>query len=328
MLLTIVVPIYNVEKYLSDFFECFDNLKINSDAMEVIFIDDGSTDTSNLLVQQFIIQHSALNARLIRTPNGGLSKARNTGLSMASGEYIWFVDSDDVLDFRWLRDVLQILASFSIDVVQIGVSQFNDGSRPVFSEAKPKFDEISARKLFNDLANSRVENYAVGHIVRTSIYRNFKQFFPEGRDFEDIATTYKLLASAETCVQTPYPLYWYRQRDDSIVHYATVKSINDVLLSAQEIFEADLPFSSNDKCELVLRVLRLAYSRLFDVRHSNREVKKIELQIRKQYLTISGEVSLKLSLKSRIVRLLLRIRVYGTLIQIRKLQSRLKQRLR
>mgnify|MGYP003401399665 FL=1 len=96
---SVIVPVYNVEQYLSDCLEsiCRQTLK----GIEIIVVNDGSTDNSLSIIKSFQQKYS--NIKLINKKNGGLSSARNAGIDMAVGEYLFFVDSDDFIDLDTLE---------------------------------------------------------------------------------------------------------------------------------------------------------------------------------------------------------------------------------
>lgn len=100
MFLSIVIPAFNVEKYIA---ECLDSCMcqdVSNDEYEVICVDDGSTDRTGLILDDY--ERRCSNISVIHQANHGLPSARNTGLDRAIGDYIWFVDSDDVIEHNCL----------------------------------------------------------------------------------------------------------------------------------------------------------------------------------------------------------------------------------
>lgn len=105
--LSIIIPVYNVEKYLR---ECLDSCleqNVTSEEYEIICVDDGSPDNCGKILDEYALQYS--NIRVIHKENGGLSSARNAGLDVAIGKYVWFVDSDDFIGRNILADLFDIL---------------------------------------------------------------------------------------------------------------------------------------------------------------------------------------------------------------------------
>ncbi|MFD1441643.1 glycosyltransferase family 2 protein [Lacticaseibacillus hegangensis] len=302
MQLSIIVPVYNVEKYLPEFFRSLVRI---SPSVELLFINDGSTDGSERLIQKFCRSHKDLHARVISVENGGLGLARNIGLDNAEGDYIWFVDSDDVLDLRYLNKLLLFLTTRQPDMLQIDVEQFMDGEKVELSHGTPKFIQSSPEELFAELADARIENYAVGHIVRRDVYSKMNFSFPVGTTFEDVATKYRILSNCGTCYQTSFIFYWYRQRSDSIVHFASVKDTNDVFSIACQIEASTLPFSTTDKEKLVFRIFRLAYARTFDIRDHAEQVRRLRRKIKMTYIRVAKKQWHNLSVKNKMSLILM-----------------------
>lgn len=101
--LSIIMPVYNSAKYLKD---CIDSIIQNQGSYELIIVDDGSTDTSSDICKEYMTKYN--NVSYFRKENGGVSSARNQGLKMATGEYVMFVDSDDLLDDGWIKIIDQL----------------------------------------------------------------------------------------------------------------------------------------------------------------------------------------------------------------------------
>ena len=115
LLLSIIIPVYKVEKYIKRCLDSIYNQRVEEHCFETIVVNDGSPDNSGAIVRQYMAEH--INCRLINQENQGLSVARNTGLDHAKGEYIWFVDSDDWLTKDSLSIVLDTIISYpKIDV--------------------------------------------------------------------------------------------------------------------------------------------------------------------------------------------------------------------
>ncbi|MGL5087873.1 MAG: glycosyltransferase family 2 protein [Cetobacterium sp.] len=115
MELTIIVPVYNVEKYLKD---CLDSIyKINNIKYEVILVNDGSTDSSLNILKEYRSLYPKL-TKIIDKENGGLSSARNAGIREARGEYLSFIDSDDIIDFKDFQGATRFIMK-SYDMLKV-----------------------------------------------------------------------------------------------------------------------------------------------------------------------------------------------------------------
>ena len=123
--LTIVIPVYNVEKYIEKCLLSCVHQDIPSDSYEIIVVNDGTKDNSLRIAESIATTHS--NISIVSQQNKGLSAARNTGLKLAKGNYIWFIDSDDWIEDNCLSSICQRLAQ-DIDILQIGYSfAYEDG---------------------------------------------------------------------------------------------------------------------------------------------------------------------------------------------------------
>lgn len=129
--LSIIIPIYNVEQYIT---KCFNSITLNHNfSLEVIFIDDGSTDSSLKIINQIAFKNK--NVKIISQLNLGLSGARNTGIENAAGTFILFLDSDDWLNFDVITNLLQLAITKNLDLLSFGLESFDEnglslGTRP------------------------------------------------------------------------------------------------------------------------------------------------------------------------------------------------------
>ncbi len=121
MKLSIVIPVYNVEQYLN---KCLMSVLVQDTAMyEIILIDDGSTDNSGSICDDYALKYD--NVKIIHQKNGGLSNARNNGISHSCGEYVMFLDSDDYLEEGCISEFETIIAKHPCDII-VGDSKIID----------------------------------------------------------------------------------------------------------------------------------------------------------------------------------------------------------
>lgn len=211
--LSVIIPVYNVENYLNACLQSVAAQSVNN--IEVIIINDGSTDGSLKIAQKFAEENS--NFKLITQENKGLSAARNRGLETAVGEYIAFLDSDDFIDPNMYQSLLDIAHQSKSDMVKCGSVVFNDESKEII---RIKDDFQSFQRI--DAINLRFRKYLKRHIdisVWSGIYHKslFKQIrFPEGVCYEDHYVTPKLLSLAKSLIFVPDLYVYYRQRSGAI----------------------------------------------------------------------------------------------------------------
>ena len=210
-LITVIVPVYNVEQYLN---RCIDSI-INQSYknLEIILVDDGSNDNSGLICDDYANNDNRI--KVIHKINGGLSDARNAGLKVMSGDYIMFVDSDDFIDL----DMVQILFNDLIkNKSDISICTFNsiinNEKRPFLFEKK--YFVVSGVDKFYYLYNE-YSGITVSSCMKLFSAKLFKNvFFEVGKIHEDEIIILDLLKSAKSISYVLEPLYNYEMRDGSI----------------------------------------------------------------------------------------------------------------
>lgn len=208
-MISVVVPIYNVEKYLE---RCVRSLESQSyDNLEIILVDDGSTDSSGKMCDRYAQENEKIVA--FHKENGGLSDARNYGMERAKGEYIIFIDSDDYVE----PDMMELLISTigNGDMATCGVyNDYVSASIPQYTGEEQSFetDNVTAFKLI--LEGKLIPATICNKLIRTSIAK--KQSFPKGRRYEDIFYTNELMQNVKTVRVNTRPLYHYVHRRGSI----------------------------------------------------------------------------------------------------------------
>lgn len=218
-LLSLILPIYNVEPYLERCFESI--LKQNIQNYEMILVDDGSTDNSPAICDRFVEEHS--NARVIHKVNGGLSSARNAGVLEATGEYIFFIDSDDWIAENALKILDEQLAGSDIDVLKfnyISMPQKTEGN----SIVKPglyKGDAIRKELIPLSLKKTGSVNFSAWtHVYRRQfLLDNQMEFVSERRiGSEDYLFNLNMLACADSVKVITDHLYYYDYREGSLTN--------------------------------------------------------------------------------------------------------------
>lgn len=212
-LLSIIIPVYNVEKYLS---KCLSSINPNSDGdFEIILIDDGSTDRSGAICDRYAKKYKKI--FVFHKENGGLSSARNLGISVAKGKWITFIDSDDLVTEDYISLILKsILSKDDADIIMFKFKRFFDSEKLDLDKLKHHLEikEISKSCAMAKLTTEDCGNYAWNKLYRSYLWRVIR--YPDGRNFEDIATTYKVVNEAKRIYYLNNYLYLYRQRNNSI----------------------------------------------------------------------------------------------------------------
>lgn len=264
-MISVIVPIYNVENYLD---ECLDSI-VNQTYkdIEILCIDDCTLDNSINIVKKYMRQDSRV--RLINhKENRGLGGARNTGIQEACGEYITFVDSDDVLELSMLEKCEQAITAYNVDAVVCGIRRFCDGNE---LEQLSTFHYLKkpASRVFNisDHKERLVDMWpsAVNKMYKTSIIRQHKCRFPERLLYEDHYFYYGYFAHVDAFYYINECLYNYRaSRPGSITSTITGREneVFTILEQLEEMFKAN--FSAERWEDAYARVsFRLLWERSF-----------------------------------------------------------------
>ena len=236
--LSVIVPAYNVEKYLK---RCLESISSQShQSLEIIVIDDGSTDRTSEVIEQFL-QYDP-RARCITQANSGLSAARNAGIDSAKGRYITFVDSDDWLESRMFEEMLALMKRGGLDIVNCSAQRVDERKR---ADGKPIHGiHVAPGSSVIAFLCAEVPNVACGRIYKTALFTDNNIKFPVNILHEDISTVFKLYFFAEKVGSLAKPYYRWLTRQDSISNQnITEKFIDDLfeILRIREDFLREVP---------------------------------------------------------------------------------------
>lgn len=221
-LISIIVPIYNVEPYIQ---RCLDSI-INQtySNLEIILIDDGSPDNCPQICDEYAAKDNRIT--VIHKKNGGLSDARNAGLDICKGEFISFIDSDDWVEQSYIETLLHILNQTNADVSIVNFTKAQSSYKYVLESYERNFTILNSTQAVAKLWNREEDSIFVtawGKLFKRSLYKNIR--FPKGKIHEDEYTSYKLLYHSKNVAFLDIPLYIYFQRKDSIMGQVEKSSI-------------------------------------------------------------------------------------------------------
>lgn len=228
-LITIIIPVYNVEKYIH---KCIDSV-INQTYknLEIILVDDGSPDNCGEICDEYAKEDKRI--KVIHKENGGLSDARNTGIDIAKGKYICFIDSDDYVE----KEYIEILhTAIKKDRTDMAVSShkviYKNGTileKATGEESILEPKEVLKRILYDD----GIDLSAWAKLYKIELFTGVR--YPKGQLFEDAATTYKLIDKCEKISIVSKPTYNYIIRSNSITNINFSEKKMDLIKSTEEM---------------------------------------------------------------------------------------------
>lgn len=225
MFLSIILPVYQVEKYI---IECLESIfKIQDIDYEVIIVNDGSTDKSIEYAEKYC--SSKVNVKFIHQKNKGLSDARNVGLEVACGKYVWFVDSDDKVSPKGIKKLLSI--ANNEDILIGNFYKFYDHQAPTLNNHSFRSQLIiSGREALKKYYLKYIYTVVWRCVYRREFLIRNKLRFLSGVTYEDVEWSPRVLYLAKSVLYTNIPLYYYRKRDNSIVTSKfNLKKLEDIL---------------------------------------------------------------------------------------------------
>ncbi|MBE7065895.1 MAG: glycosyltransferase [Ruminococcaceae bacterium] len=215
--ISILVPVYNVEKYLT---ECIDSITNQTyKNIEIILVDDGSTDNSGAMCDEYTKKDSRI--KVIHQKNQGLATVRNVSVAAATGDYIGFVDSDDFISPNMYSDMILIAQEKKADIVMCNLGYVNEAGTeiPNYHSAKPiSKKELTGTEFVRELCNDYNSIYVVtvNKIYRRSLFEEI--CYPNGKINEDEAVIHRIAHKCTKIVFTSKIHYFYRQQPTSIMN--------------------------------------------------------------------------------------------------------------
>lgn len=212
ILVSVIVPIYNVEFYLK---RCIDSiLEQTYKNLEILLIDDGSTDNSSKICDDYKIKDKRI--KVVHKKNGGLSDARNVGINMAKGYYITFIDSDDSVEKDMIEYLLMLIVKFNTKMSICSHNIIFDEGKRIKRLGNGKEEKLTAKECIKKmLYHKDVDTSAWAKLYSRDLFDNIK--YPKGLLFEDIGTTYKFFFKSKFIACGYIGKYNYYVRKNSIV---------------------------------------------------------------------------------------------------------------
>lgn len=215
-LISIIIPAYNIEDYIG---KCIESvIRQTYENLEIILVDDGASDSTPQICSRYEKKDSRI--KIIHQKNGGLSAARNTGIDAAAGEYLYFVDGDDLIHPECIERLCNIIEQEGCDIVQCMTHAFLDESKIHCGLSEQKLIRLNGKQMCRCLMyNSSKSNPTIvwNKMYKKELFDGIR--FPEGMVYEDVATTYRLYWKSKKIVLTNQTMAFYRsKRKNSITH--------------------------------------------------------------------------------------------------------------
>lgn len=302
--ISIIVPIYNVEKYLG---ECLDSL-INQTYtnLEMILVNDGSTDNSLEIAQEYSLKDSRI--KLFSKTNGGLSDARNFGLKQATGDYIGFLDSDDKVFNNIYEVLLKLIKENNSDMSMCSYLRSDEE----YDKNEIIVNTFEIKDIYNDIILDKINAHVWDKLFKKNVFDDIT--FPYGLHFEDLAIFYKLAFKMKKITISNEKLYWYRvDRKDSITQDNKNSLFNAVCIS--QIYREKTDFAYLNNIEVKDQVLKMSIKYNTDtyrnIKKENKHIEellKIQDYINKYYKDIMKDN--KIDILKKLFTFLIKHRLY------------------
>ena len=229
--ISIVIPMYNVEKYIGD---CMESIaRQGYESLEVICVDDGSTDGSLAVAEEWHKQHPTLDLKILQQSNKRQAAARNTAFDIAKGEYVIMLDSDDVLFDGFLITLDKYISTSEPDIVAYNVVNWYPNSKQQFDKnttySHPAYRSFESGKAFLDYFVKLKHWGPTGmfYIFKRTMLNEYGLRFMEGVYHEDDLFIAQLCYCAKAVVVVPELAYCYRMREGSTMHNQTIGNVMD-----------------------------------------------------------------------------------------------------
>ena len=189
MLISVIIPVFNVEMYLDDCLQSV--LNQTYDDFEVILINDGSTDSSGDMCDKWARKDRRI--KVIHQENKGPMLARCVAMNEASGDLLYFLDSDDYIDSNLFSDCIDTFKKYDIDIVVFGVNKVINGRKSKAYNTKD-FGLTTNIVALTELMKGGISDYYCNKMYKKHVFKDV--VFPIGYHFEDLGSMYKILLNA------------------------------------------------------------------------------------------------------------------------------------
>lgn len=284
-LISVIIPIFNVEKYLG---ACIDSILAQTYTnLEILLIDDGSTDNSGNICDMYANMDERI--RVFHQQNQGIASVRNRGVDEAKGVYIFWIDSDDYVSTTIIQELYDLLVKTDADMSICSYVQGSERDYVFKQNSEYRVESFDYKKGLELIYESHKFSFIMAaswaKIIKKSLYEGLR--YPDGKIFEDIYMSHRLISKCKRITYTSKEMYYYYQWPESILGKKLYKAKLDYLGAFEErihfFHELDLP-KLEEKAKLqYLHALMWEYSRAKDILHDKNMIKYIKKEYRKYY---------------------------------------------
>lgn len=233
IVVSLIMPVYNVENYIE---KCLCSaLSQTLPGIEIIVVNDGSTDDSMKIVDCFANKYS--NIKIVNKKNGGLSSARNSGIEIATGKYIAFIDSDDYIDKTMIEKMYVMAEEKELDIVACNLTKV-DSEGKILGHEKNIVDyncTYNRQQVISEYFTNNIPAYAWNKLYSKKLFVENKITYPVGKLYEDIGTTFELFFRTDKVGFIDEALYFYVQREGAITKVPSFKASRDIIFTIDQI---------------------------------------------------------------------------------------------
>lgn len=307
-MISVIVPVYNVEKYLA---RCVDSI-INQTYKdyELLLIDDGSTDNSGVICDQYAKSDNRI--RVFHKKNGGLSDARNYGLDRVNGEYITFIDSDDFVGADYLSYLYTMITERKADISIVSMMRTTSTEKSFCSSTHRCVEYMGDAALAAMIREKEFNESACAKLYKKELFDDIR--YPKGKLFEDLLTVPFLIKSDTICVYSTIILYYYYQRESSIMHTVDESNMCMWMYGMDRLLEYTYKINSKAYIYAERRLVKAIFWRIIDWKLFAEDYILIARYIKRKYYSQFKKALLlpELTLKERVKAILFftNIRMY------------------
>lgn len=299
---SVIVPVYNVKDYLE---RCVVSIctQIYKN-IEIILIDDGSTDKSSVICDELAKSDNRI--QVVHKKNGGLSDARNTGIQIATGDLITFIDSDDWVTQNYISNLVKCMDQTNSDIA-ISRLQLTSKQKKQSTGIIEKYTAEDA--LIDMMYQRKIDTNASGKLFHISLFRNGQIKFPVGFIYEDLATIYKLFLNAHSVsIIDTFDYEYFDVREGSIVNTDFSKKNMVIELITEQMVKKLSGCSKDVKSACATRCVSACANVLFTIpRKSEFRVYRKDLKQDLVFFSKNAILNRKMRLKNFIFILFLKL---------------------